>query len=411
MRRVAITGMGIVSALGCDVASTRASLLECRSGIGIREMFDESWPDDLPAESLRHLAAMAGDPKADVDTVGGIPLKLLDRFSRFAIAATGQALADAGSASDDPRRARAALILGTSVGGDESRDAASFRILRRKTRPHPVTILRTMVNSAVSAVSIVYGFSGPVLNISTACASSGHAIGHAFRMVQYGMSDLAVAGGSETLPSYCVYRSWQQMSVLSPNGCRPFAGDRNGIVLGEGAGVVVLEPLDDALARGAHVYAEVTGFGMCADARDWALPSTDGMFRCMREAASDAALDPRDVAYINAHGTGTVAGDAAEAAAIERFLGDETSRVPVSSTKSLHGHALGASAAVELIATALGLEGGWLPPMPKAPRDPLLSLNLVAGEPAPLLGNSAITNSFGFGGLNASLVLRRLHPA
>ncbi|HEX6099232.1 MAG TPA: beta-ketoacyl-[acyl-carrier-protein] synthase family protein [Thermoanaerobaculia bacterium] len=410
-RRVAVTGMGVVSALGCNVDEYRRALLECRAGIGVRESFDDTWPDDLPVESLRHPAGMAREPESAREDVGGVPLKMLDRFSRFAIAAAGEALADAGSPDGDPRRLRAAVIMGTAVGGDESRDHASYRILRRKTRPHPVTILRTMVNAAASAVSIAHGIGGPVLNISTACASSAHAIGQAYRMIQWGMTDLAVAGGAETLPSYCVYRSWQQMRVLSPDGCRPFAADRNGIVFGEGAGAVVLEPLDAALARGAHVYAEVTGFGMSADAREWAVGDPDGMVRCMREALTDAAVDARDLAHVHAHATGTVLGDAAEAAALRLLLGEETVRIPVSSTKALHGHALGASGAMELIATALGLDEGWIPAMPRAARDASLSLHLVDGEPAPLAGESVLSNSFGFGGLNASLVLRRVPQA
>jgi nodulation protein E len=400
MRRVAITGIGVLSAAGTGLAQYRRNLQECRSGIALRDR-DERWPEELARCVQPHLAAAVRDVPED-PACDELALAL-DVFARYAIIATREALGDA--RLDDA--SRAAVVIGTAAGGDQSRDDASHRLFSRQKKPHPMTIVRTMLSGAASAVSMAFGLTGPALNISTACASSTHAIGQAFRLVQSGGADAAIAGGAESLPSYGLYRSWEQMKVLSRDGCRPFAAGRNGMVLGEGAAMVVLEPLDAARARGAHVWAEVIGFGMSADARDWVVPDVGGMLRCMQAALEDGGVPPDELAYVNAHGTGTLRGDAAEAQALAQFLGKEARRIPVSSTKPLHGHALGATGAMEAIATALALDEGWIPPMPRAPRDPDIALRLVSGEPAALEGAVALTNSFAFGGLNASLVLRK----
>lgn len=406
-RRVVISGVGVVSPIGRGVTNFCRALRDCRSGIAPRTLFDETYPSD-PRQPYAHLAAAVEDVPPGYVAADELPMFALDRFAAYAVIAAREALHDAGFENGDARRARTAVIVGTAVGGDNSRDFASHRIFARGQKPHPLTVVRTMVNAAASGVSIAFGLGGPVFNISSACASSAHAIGEAARMVQFGFSDCAVAGGAESLPAYTLFRSWQQMHVLSPDGCRPFAADRNGMVLGEGAGIVVLEPLDVVRARGGRVYAEVAGFGMNADARDWVIPDVDGMTRCMQEALADAGVSPDEIAYVNAHGTSTDRGDAAETEALAQLLGARSSRVPVSSTKALHGHALGATGALEAIATAIGLDEGWIPPMPSAERDPKLELDLVTDRPRPLEGEVAISNSFGFGGLNASLVLRRV---
>jgi nodulation protein E len=407
-RRVVISGMGVVSGIGTGLTNYRRALQECRSGIGERATFDETYPSDVPGQSFMHLAAEVEDVPPGYVVLDELPSFAVDRFATYAVIAAGEALRDAGFSSGDTRCARAAVIVGTAVGGDLSRDIASKRIYAQQRRPHPLTVLRGMVNAGASAVSIAFGLTGPAFDISSACASSAHAIGQAYRMVQLGLADCAIAGGAESLPGYTLYRSWQQMCVLSPDGCRPFGAGRNGIVLGEGAGIVVLEPLDVVRARGGHVYAEVAGFGMSSDGRDWVVPDSGGMTRCMQEALSDAGVDADEVAYVNAHGTSTDRGDAIEAEALGAVLGARAVKVPISSTKALHGHALGASGALEAIATALGLDGEWMPPMPVSERDPALDLELVAGEPKPFRGEVALSNSFGFGGLNASLVLRHV---
>ncbi|MDP9191869.1 MAG: beta-ketoacyl-[acyl-carrier-protein] synthase family protein [Acidobacteriota bacterium] len=394
-RRVVITGVGVVSPIGIGVAEYRRSLLACRSAIGPRTTFDQTWVKGPENHLAAEIAAVPARP--DLDT--------LDRFSRFAVLAAEEAVRDASEVLLDVHRERAAVVIGTAVGGDQSRDAGSHRIYKAGRRPHPMTIVRTMVNAAVSAVTIRFGLHGPAFNISTACASSAHAIGEAARMIRFGLTDLAIAGGAESLPAYSLFRAWQVMGVLSPDGCRPFAADRNGIVLGEGAGVLVLEPLEEAVRRGATIYAEIAGFGMSADAGDWVAPRPDGMRRSMEEALRDADLPAEAIGYVNAHGTGTGIGDAAEAEATARLFGGR--KVAISSTKALHGHALGAGGALEVIATILGMREGWVPAMPAAAADPALPLDLVRGEPAPLAGDAAMSNSFAFGGLNASLVLLR----
>jgi nodulation protein E len=407
-RRVAITGMGVVSAIGSGLTAYAAALRNCRSGIAQRTAFDETYAGDFAADGLVQLAAAVADVPPGLVSVDEVPDLELDRFAAFAVMATRDALADAGIAAGDPRRMNAAAIVGTAVGGDLARDLTSQRVYVRRQRPHPMSIARTMVNAGASAVSMAFGLRGPAFDVSSACASGAHAIGQAFRMLQSGDAELAVAGGAESLPGYSLFRAWQQLKVLSPDGCRPFAAGRNGLVLGEGAGIVVLEPLDAALARGTRVHAELAGFGMSADAHDWVLPDVGGMTRCMEAALTDAGAEAQEVAYLNAHATGTGRGDAAEAEAIGRVMGAHARELPVSSTKGLHGHALGASAALELIATALGLAGGWAPPMPDSASDPDVALRLVRGAPVPLAGDVALSSSFGFGGLNAALVLRRI---
>lgn len=400
MPRVAITGIGILSAAGNGLTEYRASLENCRSGIAARDA-DESWPAELARCVPRHLvAAVAEEPE---DEACERLVMSIDRHARYAIIAARQALND----SRLPDASGAAVVVGTAIAGDHARDSASYRLFGRQQKPHPLTIVRTMLNGAASAVSMAFGITGPALNIATACASSTHAIGEAFRLVQSGRVKAALAGGAESLPSYGLYRGWEQMKVLSRDGCRPFAADRNGIILGEGAAMVVLEPLDTAIARGAHVYAEVTGFGMSADARDWVVPDVGGMLRCMRDALGDAGVSASELAYVNAHGTGTPRGDAAEAEALTELLGADAGRIPISSTKALHGHALGATGAMEAIASVIAVEEGWAPPMPFAPRDPNIALRIIENEPATLDGAVALTTSFAFGGLNAALVVKK----
>lgn len=396
-RRVAITGIGAVSAIGVGIARFRDSLRACRSGIETFAPRGEAWP-----EVTSYLAAPVKDIGESEDPLA------LDRFTQLALVAAREAIRDAGEEMIRERSARTAVVVGSAAGGERSHDAASHRVFARRSAPHPMTILRTMMGQVSSAVSMAHGITGPAFTMTSACASSAHAIGHAFRMLQFGMADVAVTGGAEALPSFAAYRAWQLMRVLSPDGCRPFAADRNGIVLGEGAGILVLEALDNARARGARIYAEVVGFGMSSDAKSWVVPDAEGMVRCMRDALDDAGIDPSAVAYVNAHATGTPRGDAAEAVALACVFEGDAARVPVSSTKALHGHALGASAALEAIAAVLGLGEEWIPPMPATSRDPDIALNLAAAEVEPLRGEFALSNSFGFGGANAALVLRRI---
>jgi nodulation protein E len=253
-----------------------------------------------------------------------------------------------------------------------------------------------------------FGITGPSFTISTACSSAGHAIGQAFWMVRNGITDLALAGGSEAPFSFGILKAWEAMRVVSPETCRPFSKDRRGMILGEGAAMLVLEPLEAALARGAKVHAEIVGFGMSADACHITQPSADGAAKAMRAALRDAGLSPEAISYVNAHGTGTLANDATETAALKAVFGAHAGKLAISSTKSMHGHALGAAAALECVATVLALRDGVLPPTANynVP-DPECDLDVIPNQARQQQVEWAISNSFAFGGLNAVLALRK----
>jgi len=275
-------------------------------------------------------------------------------------------------------------------------------------RVHPLTIPKTMANAGASHISMEFGITGPSYTISTACSSAGHAIGQAFWMVRNGITDLALAGGSEAPFSFGILKAWEAMRVVSPETCRPFSKDRRGMVLGEGAAMLVLEPLEAALARGATVHAEIAGFGMSADACHITQPSADGAAKAMRAALRDAGLAPEAIGYVNAHGTGTLANDATETAALHAVFGAHAGKLAISSTKSMHGHALGAAAALECVATVLALRDGVLPPTANynVP-DPECDLDVIPNQARQAQVEWAISNSFAFGGLNAVLALRK----
>ena len=270
-----------------------------------------------------------------------------------------------------------------------------------------------MASAGGSHISIDLGITGPVLNLSTACASSTHALGTAFHMVRSGTSEAAIAGGHDAPLTFGFLRAWDSMRVVSPTFCRPFSVDRDGMTLGEGAAMLVLENLDSALARKATIFAEVVGFGMSADAHHITQPQSDGAALAMKKALKDAGASPDSVAYINAHGTGTQANDAVEATAIHKVFGDRAAKIPVSSTKGLHGHSMGATGAMEALATVLALHTGQLPFNAGVTTiDPAIDLDVILSEPRPLPEDSvgrdiALSNSLAFGGLNAVVAFRR----
>jgi 3-oxoacyl-[acyl-carrier-protein] synthase II/nodulation protein E len=303
-----------------------------------------------------------------------------------------------------------AIILGCSCGGRSSEEIETAKLYYRNARVHPLTVTRTMASAGGSHISIDLGITGPVLNLSTACASSTHALGMAFHMVRSGMSEAAITGGHEAPLTFGFLRAWDSMRVVSPTRCRPFSADRDGMTLGEGAGMMVLESLDAALARNATIYAEVVGFGMSADAHHITQPQSDGAALAMRKALKDAGASPDEVGYINAHGTGTQANDAVEAEAIHKVFGERAAQIPVSSTKSLHGHSIGATGALEAIATVLALHTGKLPFNAGVTNiDPAIKLDVILNEPRPIddTRDIALSNSLAFGGLNAVVALRR----
>ncbi len=333
---------------------------------------------------------------------------MLDRFAQFALIAAREAVDGAGLGVDRERLRNAAVVTGSCVGGQSTEDSG-FVDLYQEGRPrlHPMIIPRTMANAGASAISREFGIRGAVYTISTACSSSNHAVGQAFWMVRQGLADIAVTGGSEAPFSMGFLKAWEAMRVVSPDTCRPFSKDRNGMILGEGGAMLVLESLDSARARGATVHGEILGFGMSSDAHHLTQPTVEGPVSAMRAALADAGLEPDQIGYVNAHGTGTLANDATETAAIREVFGAGAGELPVSSTKSSHGHTLGAAGGLEVVATLLGLREGFLPPTANfAVPDPACDLDVIPNQSRQVRVAHAMSNSFAFGGLNAVLVLR-----
>ncbi|MGD0500254.1 MAG: beta-ketoacyl-[acyl-carrier-protein] synthase family protein [Bryobacteraceae bacterium] len=400
MRRVAITGVGAISALGRNAAEFAESLRRGRSGIGLIESTDCSqlrFQNGAEVRGYSHQPYFE-DRRAD----------FMDRFAQFAVIAAREAVADAAVAWTPAVRENAAIVTGSCVGGQSTEDIGFQEVYKLgHNRVHPLTIPKTMANAGASHISMEFGVTGPSFTISTACSSAAHAIGQAFWMVRSGATDLAIAGGSEAPFSFGILKAWEAMRVVSPETCRPFSKDRRGMILGEGAAMFVLEPMEAARARGARIHAEVTGFGMSADAGHITQPSTEGAMRAMRAALRDAGLTPEQIGYINAHGTGTQANDATEAAAIRAVFGPRAGQLPVSSTKSMHGHALGAAAALECLAAVTALRDGILPPTANFNQpDPDCDLDVIPNHARELQVEYVLSNSFAFGGLNAVLALR-----
>jgi nodulation protein E len=401
MRRVAITGLGAICALGRTVPEVAESLRAGRPGIAPVESADMSQMRFRNGAEVRGYTHQPyfDDRRAD----------FMDRFAQFAVIAAREAVADAAIEWTPELRETAAIITGSCVGGQSTEDIGFQELYKlNHNRVHPLTIPKTMANAGASHISMEFGITGPSYTISTACSSAGHAIGQAFQMIRTGQTDLAITGGSEATFSVGILKAWEAMRVVSPDTCRPFSKDRHGMILGEGGAMLVLEPLDAAIARGARIHAEIVGFGMSSDACHITQPSAEGAARSMRAALRDAGLRPEQIGYINAHGTGTNANDSSEAAAIRAVFGPHADRLAVSSTKSMHGHALGAAAAIECLATALALRDGVLPPTANFnERDPECDLDVIPNQARQAQVEWALSNSFAFGGLNAVLALRR----
>jgi nodulation protein E len=402
MRRVAITGMGAICALGRTVPEVTASLCQGRSGIGPIESTDTSqirFQNGAEVKGYSHQPYFE-DRRAD----------FMDRFAQFAVIAAREAVAGAGIQWTPELRETAAIITGSCVGGQSTEDIGFHEVYKLgHNRVHPLTIPKTMANAGASHISMEFGITGPSFTISTACSSAAHAIGQAFWMVRSGITDLALTGGSEAPFSFGILKAWEAMRVVSTDTCRPFSKDRRGMILGEGGAMFVLEPWDAAKARGAQIYAEVIGFGMSADAAHITQPSAEGAARAMRSALRDAQVAPEQIGYINAHGTATPANDVTETSAIRSVFGSHAGRLPVSSSKSMHGHALGAAAALECLATAIALRDGFLPPTANFNEpDPDCDLDVIPNQSRRAQVEYALSNSFAFGGLNAVLVLRKV---
>lgn len=399
--RVAITGMGVVSALGPDAASLWAGLQAGRSAIS-------PLPEELSARlRFRNGAQVpAFDPAAHFEAR---ELTLMDRFTQFAVLAAREAVAQAAVVWTSDLRERTAVVTGSCLGGRYIEESGYQELYGRNgNRIHPLTIPLSMPNAGASHISMQFGLQGPAYTLSTACASSAHAIGQAFWAVRSGSSPLAIAGGSEAPFFLGGLKAWEAMRVVSKDTCRPFSRERSGLILGEGAAMLVLEPMEAALARGAEPLAEIAGFGMSADAGHITNPEATGPARAMRLALEDARLAAEQIGYVNAHGTATEANDRIESAAIRDVFGARAGRLPVSSTKSMHGHTLGAAGAIEAVASAMTLRYGFVPPTANfLSPDPACDLDVVPNEGRAVEVEACLSNSFAFGGLNAVLALRR----
>lgn len=401
MRRVVVTGLGVVSALGTGREAHMQGLREGRSGIAPVSLID---PERLMVKIAAEAKQFRGEDHFDRQQ-----LALFDRVTEMAMFCAREAVAQSGIEFDEALGLRTATIIGTAMGGLHTLDA-NYRAVyyEMKNRVHPLIIPRLMANAPVSQITMEYGLMGASWSVSTACSSSNHAIAQAFQLVRSGVADAAVTGGTESVLCFGGIKAWEGLRVMSNDGCRPFSKNRNGMVLGEGAAILILEELERARARGAPILGEIAGAGMTADAGDIVAPAVDGAARAMRQALADAAMAPGEVDYINAHGTATTMNDRTEAAAIHMVLGEQANAVLVSSTKSMHGHCIGAAGALEAAATLMALGEGVVPPTINHDEpDPEIGLDIVPNVAREAPVAAALSNSFAFGGLNAVLAFRK----
>lgn len=399
--RVVITGIGCVSSFGVGAAALWSGLVAGRSAITMTRVVLGELEANFPA------APVPGFVPADHFDVDSIALR--DSFAQFAIVAAREAVHDAGLAAPEDEPGDTGVILGNGGGGERTREATALRLIReKKLRLNPMTVPKTNLQAPVGFISQEFGATGPSFVISTGCAAATHAIAQAFLVVRHGLARRVITGGCEASVILSTLQAFDATRTLSHTTCRPFSRERDGMVIGEGAGVVVLEELQSARQRGAKVYAELAGVGMSADAFSSVHPREAGPAQAMRIALRDAAADPSEVDYINAHGTGTLVNDRVETSAIRSVFGSHAGALTVSSTKSLHGHALGGAGGIELVATLLGMKHGVAPPTANyLGPDEDCTLDYAPNEAKPRRMDVALKQSFAFGGLNAVLVLRR----
>jgi nodulation protein E len=400
--RVVVTGLGAVTPLGHTAATYWANLKQGVSGIG--PITSTATPEEL---SQKVAAEVKGfDPLKHFEERG---LSTLDRVSQLAVVAAREAIAQAAIIFDMPLSLRTATIIGTGIGGQTTLDESFRRVYREnRSRVFPLTIPKLMANAPASQISMFCGLRGPAFVVASACASATHAIGLAFHMVRSGQVDCAITGGTEACITFGALRGWEAMRVMAPDACRPFSIDRKGLILGEGAAMLVLEPLERARARDAQILGEIVGFGMSADAADLTAPDLGGMARAMEGALTDGKLDAQDIQYVNAHGTGTAVNDLTETQALHRVFGAHAGKLAVSSTKSMVGHALGAAGALEMVAMLLAVRDGVVPPtIGYLGPDPACDLDYVPNKARAMTIGAAISNSFAFGGLNAVLAVKK----
>jgi nodulation protein E len=401
MNRVVITGAGTINPLGSDVPTTLLAMQEGQCGIG-----------PLEIEDVDRLSIQIGGQIKDYDEATNFnrqQIALYDRFTQFALLAAREAIGQSGLTFSGELADRSGVVFGTSGGGLNTQDE-NYRAVYEagKNRVHPFIVPRLMNNAAASHVSIEWNLRGPTFTVSTACASSNHAMGQAFNMVRSGMAKVMVTGGSEAMLCFGGIKAWEGLRVMSRDACRPFSATRNGMVQGEGAAVFVFEDYDHARARGAEILCEVAGFAMSSDASDIVMPSKQGAARAISGALRDAKLPKEAVGYINAHGTGTAANDKTECAAVADVFGAHADKLLISSTKSMHGHLIGGTGAVELLACVMALRDGIIAPtIGYEEPDPECALDVVPNVARAANVDVVLSNAFAFGGLNAVIALRK----
>ncbi len=400
--RVVVTGWGVVSSIGQTAATFWDSLSKGVSGIAEATM--------VPPEQLGNKVVAEIKNFEPTKHFEDRQLIMLDRVSQIAVVAAREAVAQSGLTFGNGLAERTATIIGTGVGGQTTVDDNYKRVYGQNAkRLHPLVIPKLMANAPASQISMDRGLRGPAFAVVSACASATHAIGIAYQLVRSGGAACAVAGGSEACITYGTMKGWEALRVTAPDTCRPFSRDRKGLVLGEGAAIVVLETLESAKKRSANILGEIVGFGMSADAADLLSPDEGGMVRAIEGALQDAGLSPSDVQYINAHGTGTAANDETETRALKRAFGNSARQVAISSNKSMLGHALGAAGALELVGTLMAIKEQLAPPtINYLGPDPGCDLDYVPNKAREMKIDAAISNSFAFGGLNAVLAVRRV---
>jgi nodulation protein E len=402
MNRVVVTGLGVCASLGKNVAEFSASLQAGKAAIGTINLFNTDG-----------LITKIGAQVPEFDPLGYFEenkLPLYDRCTQLCLVAAREAVAQSGLDFRAGLGARTATIIGSGVGGQTTQDENYQRLyLQGLKRCHPLTIPKLMINAPCCHITMEHGITGPSFAVASACSSANHAMGVAFQMVRSGMSDAAVTGGTEAVFTFGTIRGWEALRVMAPDTCRPFSLGRKGMVLGEGAAVMVLETYDGAKKRGADILAEIIGFGTTSDASDIVMPALEGASGAIAACLQDAGIAPEQVDYVNAHGTGTAANDVTETKALHKIFGDHAKKLAVSSTKSMHGHTLGAAGAIELAATIAGMHGGFIPPTANyTERDPQCDLDYVPNEARQAPINVAISNSFAFGGHNAVVAVKRV---
>ncbi|KIC22440.1 beta-ketoacyl-[acyl-carrier-protein] synthase family protein [Leisingera sp. ANG-Vp] len=402
MKRVVITGAGTINALGHSVPATLEAMREGRCGIG-----------ELDFRDVDRLAIRIGGQVRGFEAEGRFnrqQMSLYDRFTQFTLTAAKEAIEQSGLEFHGELSAKAGVVLGNSGGGMQTLDE-NYRSVYEdgKNRVHPFVVPKLMNNAAAGHVSMQFNLKGPSFTVSTACASSNHAMSQAFQMVRSGMSPVMITGGSESMLCFGGVKAWEGLRVMSKDACRPFSANRNGMVQGEGAGIFVFEEYEHAKARGAEILCEVIGFAMSSDAADIVMPSKQGAARAISGALQDARIDASEVGYINAHGTGTAANDKTECAAVADVFGPQADKLMISSTKSMHGHLIGGTGAVELLACIMALRDGVIAPtIGYEEADPECALDVVPNEARAAKVNVVLSNAFAFGGLNAVLALRKI---